>query len=142
MKDPSAAMQAAIYSKLTASSGLATAMGGAVRAYDKIPAAPVYPYIRIGDDQALDGGRSNSCSDGWDFVVTLHIFSRHANAPRMEAKAIANQALQAIGTLATPPAPAGYLVKEIEFGQSRAYFEADGLTAHGIASVTYLLREA
>lgn len=142
MKDPSAAMQAAIYAKLTASSGLAAAMGGAVRAYDKIPAAPVYPYIRIGDDQALDGGRSNSCSDGWDFVVTLHIFSRHANAPRMEAKAIANQALQAIGTLATPPAPAGYLVKEIEFGQSRAYFEADGLTAHGIASVTYLLREA
>ena len=50
MKDPSAPMQAAIYAKLTASSGLAAAMGGAVRAYDKIPPAPVAPSMLFATD--------------------------------------------------------------------------------------------
>jgi len=141
MKDPSAAMQTAIYSKLMAHAGLATAMGGTVRVYDKVPAGPAYPYIRIGDDQAVDGGRSNSCADGWDFTATLHIFSRDPNAPRMEAKRISNQVLQAIGDLTAPPAPTGFVVKELELNQTRAYFETDGLTAHGICSLTYLVRE-
>jgi Protein of unknown function (DUF3168) len=113
-----------------------------VRAYDKAPPSPVYPYIRIGDDQAVDGGRSNQCSAGWDFTVTLHIFSRDAQAPRMDAKRISNQALQAIGNFASPPAPAGFVVKELELNQARVYFEDDGITAHGVATVTYLLRES
>ncbi len=141
MKDPSAPMQAAIFSKLTTRPALATAMGGTARVYDKVPAGVEYPYIRIGDDQAVDGGRSNGCADGWDFITTLHIFSQDAKAPRMDVKRITNEALQAIGTFASPPTPAGFVVKEIEFGQSRVWFEADGLTAHGIATVTYLLRE-
>lgn len=143
MRDPSAAMQAAIYAKLTGHAGLATAMGGTVRAYDKLPPPNLvtYPYIRLGDDQAVDGGRSNGCADGWDFTITLHIFSRDEQAPRMNAKRISDQALQAIGSLASAPAPAGFVVKDLQLGQARVFYEADGLTAHGVASVTYLLRE-
>lgn len=139
MKDPSAAMQTAIHAKLVGSSDLATAMGGAVRAYDKPPADPTYPYIRIGDDQPV--GDSNGCADAWEFYATLHIFGRHATAPRPEVKAISNAALAAICTFGSLPAPAGFTVVDAELQQARTYFEADGVTVHGVITVRYLVND-
>ena len=102
MNDPSAAMQVAIYSRLTSHAAMLAAFGGPVRAYDKTPGPkPEYPYLRIGDDQILP--RSNACMDGWDCVVTIHIFSQHAQRPRMQVKEISDAILQAIATAATPP---------------------------------------
>ena len=142
MNDPSAAMQAALHSKLTTHAAMLAVFGGPVRAYDKMPAAATvtYPYLRVGDDQILP--RSNACMDGWDHVATIHIFSRDPIRPRMQAKEISDAVLQAIATLESAPAPAGYRVKELSLQQARTYLEADGLTAHGVVTVEYLVRPA
>ncbi len=140
MKSPSAAMQVAIHGKLTAHAAMLAIFGGTVRAYDKVPATPVYPYVRVGDDQTLP--RSNACMDGWAFIATVHVFSQDAKRPRMQAKEINSAVLEAIATLASPPLPTGYVVKELELQQERAYMEGDGITAHGVVTVEYLVRPA
>lgn len=139
MNDPSLAMQTAIYGRLTTHAAMLAAFGGPVRAYDKTPGPkPTYPYLRIGDDQILP--RSNACMEGWDVIVTINIFSQHATRPRPEVKEISDAILQAIATAATPPTPAGYKIQALELGQGRTYFEADGITAHGVLTVEYLVR--
>lgn len=140
MKDPSAAMQAAIFAKLTGSATLTARLGDGARVFDKTPAVPSYPMIRIGDDTV--GDLSNSCADGWEVTCTLNIYSRHAIRPRMDAKEIADLVLQAIGDFTSPPAPSGYTVKDLELVQSRSFFAADGLTAQAVLVVSYLVREA
>jgi hypothetical protein len=135
MKDPSAEMQRAIHAKLVGSSALATAMGGTARVFDKVEASPTYPYIRIGDDQAVDV--SNGCFDAWDFFATLHIFSRHTQGPRMEAKAISNAAVGALATFGALPTPSGFKVSEAEVTQARTFFETDGVTAHGVVTIRF-----
>lgn len=139
MKDPSGAMQMAIHAKLVASSGIAALMGGTAKAYDKVPDPRPDPLIRIGDDQVV--GNSNACADGWEVFVTIHTFSRDAQAPRPKVKTLMNLVAQAIGNDANPPAPAGYTTDIIELVQSRSYFEEDGLTAHGVQTFRYLLVE-
>lgn len=140
MRDPSAEMQKAIFAKLNAPGALRTRLGEGDRIFDKTPAAPVYPLIRIGDDQV--GNRSNSCADGWDVTCTINVYSRDSRRPRMDAKEIADLVLQAVGNFASPPTPAGFVVKDLELVQSRAFIEADGLTGHAVVVVSYLVREA
>lgn len=140
MKDPSVEMQKAIHAKIVASSGIAALMGGAARAYDKVPDPRPDPMIRIGDDQAV--GNSNACADGWEMFVTIHTFSRDPQAPRVKVKTLMNLVAQAIGDDASPPTPAGYATDIIELVQSRSYFEEDGLTAHGVQTFRYLMVEA
>lgn len=140
MNDPSAAMQAAIHSKLTTHAAMLAKFNGQVRAYDKVPAQPSYPYVRIGDDQTLP--RGNACMEGWLFYATVHIFSRDTIRPRMDAKEIGDAVLQAIATASSPPTPAGYSVKDLDLQQSRAYMEPDGLTGHAVVTVEYLVRPA
>jgi hypothetical protein len=144
VKDPGAAMQAAIHAKLVASAAIATAMGGTARAHDKAPdpnpANWPEPFIRVGDDQVL--GDSNGCADGWEVMATIHTFSRDEIRPRMVVKELMNHVAAAIGDDASPPAPAGFAVHTIELVQSRSYFEQDGITAHGVQTFRYLVADA
>lgn len=140
MKDPGAPMQTAIHAKLVASSAIATAMGGTARAYDKAPDPRPDPFIRIGDDQVL--GDSNGCADGWEFMATIHTFSRDATRPRMVLKELMNHVAAAIGDDSTPPLPTGFAVHAIEMVQSRSFFEDDGVTAHGVQTFRYLVADA
>lgn len=139
MKDPSAAMQAAIHAKLVASSAIATAMGGTAKAYDKAPDPRPDPFIRVGDDQAV--GDSNSCADGWEFYATVHTFSADGQRPRMVAKELMNHVAIAVGNEAQLPAPTGFVVVEVELVQSRTFMEADGVTAHGVQTFRYLVAD-
>lgn len=140
MKDPGAAMQAAIHAKLVASAAIATAMGGTARAYDKQPDPRPDPFIRVGDDQVL--GDSNSCADGWEVLATIHTFSADAIRPRMVVKELMNNVAAAIGDDDSPPTPTGFAVHAIELVQSRTYYEGDGLTAHGVQTFRYLVADA
>lgn len=140
MKDPSYAIQGAVYTKLAAAAGVKALIGDPARIYDKVVADPTYPFVRIGDDQVLDN--SNTCADGWEAVVTLHIFSRNPTAPRPEVKAISNAIGIAIGNDDSLIAPAGFEVTEVRFGQSHTFMEADGVTAHGVMTLRYLVNDA
>lgn len=136
MKEPSAAVSEAVYQKLINAAGVTALVGSSpARIWDKVPAAPAYPFIRLGDDQAV--GDSNGCFDAWEFYVTVHIFSRHEQYPRLEAKDIANQVAIAIGNNASLIAPAGFVVTEVELVQSRPIMEADGVTAHQVMTFKY-----
>jgi len=138
MKDPSDAMQAAVYAKMIAAAAV-TALVGA-RIYDKVPGEPGYPYCRIGEDQAV--GDSNSCADGWEFFATVHSFSRHAISPRPEAKQVNNAVVGALADDSALPAPAGFAVTLSEMVQSRTFMEDDGVTAHGVVTIRYLIADA
>ena len=140
MKDPSYAIQGAIYAALAGSAGVQAVLGNPVRVYDKVVPAPAYPYARIGDDQAV--GDSNSCADGWEVYVTVHVFANDAQAPRPQVKLVCNAIGQALGNFASLPAPTGFQVTDVELVQSRTFMEDDGLTAHGVMSFRYLVNDA
>lgn len=136
MKEPSAAISEAVYQKLINAAGVTAFVGSSpARIWDKIPDAPTYPYIRVGDDQAV--GDSNSCWDAWDFYVTVHIFSRHPQYPRLEAKDIANAVAIALGNNDALISPAGFDVAEVALEQSRTFMETDGVTAHGVMTFLF-----
>lgn len=137
MKDPSYAIQGAVNTALAASAGVKALLGDPPRVYDKAPANANYPYARIGDDQAV--GDSNSCADGWEVYVTVHVYGRHPQAPRPQVKAILNAIALALGNNDALIAPAGFVVTEVELEQSRTYMEEDGLTAHGVLTFKYLV---
>jgi hypothetical protein len=140
MKDPSHAIQAAVYSKLTGSAAVKAVLGDPARIYDKVVATPNYPFARIGDDQVV--GDSNSCSDGWQVYVTVHIFGRNPQAPRPEVKLVQNAIAGALGDFASLIAPAGLHVVDVDLQDSRTFMEADGLTAHGVMVFRYLVADA
>lgn len=143
MKDPSAAMQAAIHARLVASGAIATAMGGTARAYDKAPdrdpANWPEPFVRIGDDQVV--GDSNGCADGWEFFATIHTYSRDTRRPRMVVKELMNHIADAVGNEGNLPDAAGFVVHTVDLEQSRTFFEADGLTVHGVQTFRYLIAD-
>lgn len=139
MRDPSAAMQVALFGKLTTHAAITGFAGGAPMVYDKTPAEPVYPYIRIGEDQTLP--RANACMDGWDFIATIHVYSRDAMRPRMHAKEVGDAVCQALANREDLPTPAGFVVKESELSSTR-YFMDDGLTGHGVVTLEYRVRPA
>lgn len=137
MKEPSAAISEAIFQKLINTAGVTALVS--TRVWDKVPEGPTYPYIRIGDDQAV--GDSNGCFDAWEFYATVQIFSRHAQYPRLEAKDIANQVALAIGNDASLIAPSGFVVSEVELVQSRPFLEDDGVTARQVMTFKYLVAD-
>lgn len=140
MNDPSAEMQKAIFAKLTGYAPLTSRLGAGPRIFDKTPATPAYPMIRIGDDTV--GDRSNSCMDGWDVACTVVVYSQDPKRPRMDAKEIGKLVLAAIADKASPPTPAGFVVKDLSLVQSRANFIDGGLTCQAVLVVEYLVREA
>lgn len=137
MSEPSFEMQKAVYAALSGSSALLALLGGQTRIYDKVVANPVYPFLRIGDDQSIDD--ANSCGDAWEVVTTIHVFSRAA-APRTEVKQIGNQVVAAL--LPNGPSPTGFICTEAQFRDFRTFFEADQATAHGVMTFRFLVDPA
>lgn len=138
MSDPSLAMHKAIRDALAASSALETAMGGDLNIFDSVPAEPPYPFVRVGEDQAL--GADNSCFEGWEYFHTLHIFARPmgglgANPVAKRLAGPIKAALLAIeGTV-----HGDYLIDEVEWEGGRFFMDADGVTAHGVLTVRVLV---
>ncbi len=140
MRDPSAAMQEAIYAKLAAASALTTALGGVSHIVDKVPAVRPDPMVRIGEDQSV--GDSNQAVDVWEYYATFHIFSRDAVRPRMVVKELMDLVAAAIGEDDDAVTPAGYEIQVVELTQQRSYYETDGITVHGILTFRYLVVDA
>lgn len=137
MSDPSNAMQAAMSAALDADAGVLAALGGAANVFDRAPDPLVYPHVRIG--QQLCNGDDNGCGLAWELYETVHIFSQ-TSSPRSEVNAIA-AAVRAVlveGALA----PAGFTIVDAQFESLRTMMEQDGLTAHGVLEVRYLIDPA
>ncbi|WP_020471464.1 DUF3168 domain-containing protein [Zavarzinella formosa] len=68
MPGPSNALQTAIYRRLTGYAPMKALATGGV--FDFVPATAQPPYVKIGDDTAVDW--STMTSNGWDITLTIH----------------------------------------------------------------------
>lgn len=76
--DPAAPMRAAIEAKLKASAPLTDVIGD--RIYDRIPQAPNYPLVTIGNVQVLP--ESADGIDAAESAVTLHVWDQYKRADK------------------------------------------------------------
>lgn len=66
-------LQAAIYTALSADSGLTTSLGGAGKIFDHVPESAEAPYVTIGDNTAKEWG---ACTfDGMESTYTIHTWT-------------------------------------------------------------------
>jgi Protein of unknown function (DUF3168) len=87
----SAALQAAMHSRLAADAGLTVLIGGS-RIYDRTPANEVFPYLTFGAAQSDDWSTATEAGD--EHFVRLNIWSRQQG--RKQAMDIAEAAANAL----------------------------------------------
>lgn len=134
MAEPSLALQKAVRDRLVGDAAVAALVAG--RVYDTVPAAPVFPYVTIGEDQVLDDG--NSCADGWQATVTVHVWTRQPPG-FPPAKQIAGAVRNA---LAVPLTIAGFFTVSGLHRDTLSLRDPDGLTSHMVQAFEYLIDPA
>ena len=133
---PGDPLQKALFDTATASPDIASAMGGVVRAYDRVPTAPTFPYLSFGDAQILDDG--NTCDDDmFEVFVDVHVWSRTVG--QVEAKRIADAVRTAVKDGFPVP---GWVMSSVTVQGLRHFMDPDGLTAHGVVTLRFLLQTA
>lgn len=133
MTYPAAPLQKGIFDALSASGSLATAMGGSVRAYDRVPDNPTFPYLTIGTAQILDDG--NTCNGNfYEAFVDIHVWSRVVG--QVEAKRISEFVRSVLSAAFTVT---GWEIKAAQFQGAQHLDDPDGVTAHGVLSFRYLI---
>lgn len=133
---PGDALQKALFAVLTASPDIALAMGGTARAYDRVPVAPEFPYLGFADAQILDDG--NTCDDDmFEVFVDIHVWSRAVG--QVEAKRIADAVRTAVKDGFQIP---GWVMSSLTVQGIRHFMDPDGLTAHGVVTLRFLLQTA
>jgi hypothetical protein len=76
--DPAADLRAAIEAKLKAAPALAELIGA--RIYDRVPKAPEYPLVTIGNIQVLP--ESADGVDAAESAVTIHVWDQYKRADK------------------------------------------------------------
>lgn len=134
MSDPAAKLQNAIFSALAASGPLAAMIGD--RVYDEVPPGSAFPYVTISDAQVIDDG--DSCEpDQFEIFADLHIWSRTVGL--MEAKEISGLIRSVLLPIENVE---DWHVPVVDFRGTRHGFDPDGLTAHSIVTIRFLLQPA
>jgi hypothetical protein len=119
---------------IVAALSVAPAIAGG-RIHDRVPESPVFPYVSIGAEQAIDD--SNSCGDGWEVFSDVHVWSRAVGY--VEAKRLVAQAVDRIKTIT---AISGFTLVAIEVEDTRVFRDPDGLTSHGVVSTKFIITQA
>lgn len=101
----------------------------ATRVYDRIPTAPIFPYVTIFEAQVIEDG--DDCTDGDEVSFDIHVWSRDVNAG--EAKQIAGHVRKALHGFDLPLGEEHALI-DLTFTDARFFRDPDGLTTHGVAS--------
>lgn len=135
MSEPSDALQGALATLLKATTGGAD-LGVGDRVYDRPPAPERlrFPYIRIGDDQVL--GDDDDCEELSQVVSRIHVWSRKGG--KVEAKAIAGAVRSKIRG-ATWALADGFTVDDVQFIQTQYLDDPDGVSAHAVIEVRFLI---
>ncbi len=133
---PAVALQKAIYDTTLADVALKTAMGGAVRAYDRVPPNATPPYITIGEAQLLDNG--DTCEeDRFEAFCDLQVWSRTVGS--VECKTVAH-ALRA--ALHNGLSLAAWTATVVQCQSMDFFTDPDGLTARARMTFRILLEPA
>lgn len=132
MSDPSLALQGAINTRLR---NQVAAVSG--RIYDHVPAKAVFPFIEIGEFQAIANGAQ--CHDGMEVFATLHVWSRALG--QVEVKTIAGAVRGALHEADLSLAGAWQFLG-IAHQDSRYLKDPDGLTSHAVLTFRALVAAA
>jgi hypothetical protein len=120
------ALQKAIFAKLTSDAATLAALGGP-RIYDDAPARAEFPFVTFG--QSTERDWSTGTDEGYEHLVTLHVWSRARG--RKETEAVIAAARQALHdqdlTLS------GHRLINLRHEYSDVRRDSDGATFHGIA---------
>lgn len=136
MSHPGDELQRAIYQALNGNAGLATAMGGTTRIYDRVPVKPTFPYITIGEEQTVDD--SNACDpDGFECFFDVHVWSDNYGLP--QGKRIAGAVR---GAILSDLAITGWVAKVLTYETERHFRDADGIRGHGVMTFKTKLETA
>lgn len=133
MSDPGLEIQKALVTALKATGGVGTGD----RVYDRVPAVPVFPYIRVGDDQVI-GDDLDGCEDLSEVFCRIHVWSRAVGKP--EAKTIAGAVRTRLKSAALTLT--GFTVDLAEFVQAQHLDDPDGLTTHSVVEFRFLITHA
>lgn len=123
-------VQKAIFDALSGAPAIADG-----RVYDLVPREAAFPYVTIGDEQALDDG--NACDDGWEVFADVHVWSRSVGYP--EAKGLMAKIVPRLTGIS---AIAGYTLIAVELESSRIFRDGDGLTSHGVITIRFVITPA
>ncbi len=127
-------LQRTIWAALTAAPAIA---GG--RVFDRAPAVEsrVFPDVTIGNEQVLDDG--NSCGDGWEVIVDIHVWSRPSTGSKLEAKALAADVAERLtGPLSMP----GFVVVDVRQENRQTLDDPDGITKHAVLTFRFIIDPA
>lgn len=127
MADPSLALQGAIVAALKTAPAVA---GG--RIYDRVPDLPTFPYVTIGQWDAV--GDDNDCWDATDVTASVHVWSRAVGKP--EARAIAALVR---ARMKSEFALTGFKITSAQFFAIRDVGDPDALTTHLVVECEYLI---
>jgi Protein of unknown function (DUF3168) len=136
-RDPSLAIQAAVYKTLTTWPDLVAYFApNAVAVYDRVPGTagqpPAYPYITIGEDQVI--GHTNQNTDPSEVWAKVEIWSRSQN--KTEVKLLADIVRQALDR--DIGLTMGHGIIAHTFHNTIYRREPDGLTERAILTQRYI----
>lgn len=120
------ALQKAIFDKLTHDDATLAALGGP-RIYDDAPSRAEFPFVTFG--QSTERDWSTGTDEGYEHLVTLHVWSRARG--RKEAEAVIAAARDALHD--QDLALSGHRLINLRHEFSEARRDSDGETFHGIA---------
>lgn len=126
MSSAAFALQQAIFSKLASDAATTTALGGP-RIYDEVPARAEFPFMTFGQSSERDW--STGTEEGYEHVITLHVWSRARG--RNEAQAVIAAARGALHDQDLRLEGHRLINLRHEFSEARR--DADGETFHGIS---------
>jgi hypothetical protein len=136
MSEPTLALQGAIVATLKANAAVNALVNG--RIYDRVPVGAIFPYVTVGEDQAL--ADHAQCLEGSVEVnAKLDVWSRAVG--KVEAKKISGAIVTALNSVDLPLAP-DYRLNNIGHSRTLHLSDPDGLTSHSVVEFTALIDEA
>lgn len=126
--------QRAVYAALTSIPELEN-----VPVYDHVPPGAEYPYIAIGNDRFTEAG--DSCSRAWEVDTEIRLWTGEPYRGHISNKSlqdvIEDEFADALAEQATP----GYVISMIEYADSYADRDGDGLTYFGSVNYRIMIEE-
>jgi hypothetical protein len=131
-------LQRAIYAALTSHAPLTALVSNAdetKRIYDRVPERPVFPYLTIGNEQAVYDG--DACNQSrFEVFADIHTWTRGVGIAG--AKAVSAHVCDAIAAGITVT---GWNVAVVRHESERHFVESDGLTGHGVSSFKFIMEK-
>ncbi|MGB4101346.1 MAG: DUF3168 domain-containing protein [Alphaproteobacteria bacterium] len=127
MSDAMFAVQDAVYTILTASSGVQAVLGSPARIYDHVPPDASFPFLTLGAVQAE--GFDTKDRTGTRQTLVLHAWSRARGSEEVKNILSALYDVLHLGSFTV----AGHELAVCQWRQAETMLDDDGLTRHGVA---------